>query len=108
MRAGTSAPRSSGGDSSAEGTSPEVESVTRAYFVPQTLRTTIPRNVRLAEAPSFGKPALLYDIGSAGAQAYLALASELTARSRRRGGYPGNLQITEARRWSRESERRQR
>lgn len=62
----------------------EVAEETRAYFGPQTLRTTIPRNVRLAEAPSFGKPALLYDISSAGAQAYLALAGELTTRSRRR------------------------
>ena len=61
------------------GLSREVEKETRSYFGPQTLRTTIPRNVRLAEAPSFGKPALAYDINSAGAQAYLALAGELTA-----------------------------
>jgi chromosome partitioning protein len=61
----------------------EVAAETRSYFGPQTLRTTIPRNVRLAEAPSFGKPALIYDIGSAGAQAYLALAGELATRSRR-------------------------
>jgi chromosome partitioning protein len=61
----------------------EVVAETRTYFGTRTLRTTIPRNVRLAEAPSFGKPALVYDIGSAGAQAYLALATELAARSRR-------------------------
>ena len=70
------------------GLSREVESETRAYFGPQTLRTTIPRNVRLAEAPSFGKPAILYDIGSAGAQAYLALAGEIAARSRTRRPAP--------------------
>jgi chromosome partitioning protein len=40
----------------------------------------IPRTVRLAEAPSFGKPALLYDIKSKGAQAYLNLATELLQR----------------------------
>ena len=56
---------------------------TRTYFGTRALRTTIPRNVRLAEAPSFGKPALIYDIGSAGAQAYLTLATELAARGRR-------------------------
>jgi chromosome partitioning protein len=66
----------------------EVESETRTYFGPRTLRTTIPRNVRLAEAPSFGQPALLYDIGSAGAQAYLALASEINSRVRRRRESP--------------------
>jgi chromosome partitioning protein len=70
------------------GLSREVERETRSYFGPQTLRTTIPRNVRLAEAPSFGKPALLYDINAAGAQAYLSLASELTARARRRREEP--------------------
>ncbi len=44
----------------------------------------IPRNVRLAEAPSHGKPVIAYDISSPGAQAYLALASEFLARSKRR------------------------
>ena len=43
--------------------------------------TVIPRNVRLAEAPSFGKPILLYDIGSIGAQCYLNVAEELIKRS---------------------------
>jgi len=66
----------------------EVARETRDYFGSETLRTTIPRNVRLAEAPSFGKPALIYDISSAGAQAYLALAGELTARARRRREEP--------------------
>lgn len=49
----------------------------RNYFGPKVMDTVIPRNVRLAEAPSHGKPALLYDIKSRGAQAYLALAKEL-------------------------------
>lgn len=62
----------------------EVAAELREHFAGQTLETTIPRNVRLAEAPSFGRPAILYDIGSAGAQAYLALAAELTTARRRR------------------------
>jgi chromosome partitioning protein len=44
--------------------------------------TVIPRNVRLAEAPSYGKPALLYDLRSAGSQAYLRLATEVIRRER--------------------------
>jgi chromosome partitioning protein len=43
----------------------------------QVFKTVIPRNVRLSEAPSFGKPALLYDVRSKGAQCYLALAREV-------------------------------
>jgi chromosome partitioning protein len=43
----------------------------------QVFRTVIPRNVRLCEAPSFGKPALLYDVKSKGAQSYLSLAREI-------------------------------
>jgi chromosome partitioning protein len=42
--------------------------------------TIIPRNIRLAEAPSFGKPVVLYDIKSKGADAYLNLAQELLAK----------------------------
>src|SRR5688572_20567213 len=53
-----------------------VESEIRKYFRDRVYKTVIPRNVRLAEAPSFGKPALLYDIKSKGAQAYLQLAKE--------------------------------
>ncbi|MBS1242098.1 MAG: Chromosome (plasmid) partitioning protein ParA, partial [Gemmatimonadetes bacterium] len=44
------------------------------------LRTVIPRNVRLAEAPSFGKPVLLYDVQSVGAKSYLSAAQELLKR----------------------------
>lgn len=50
------------------------------YFGRRVFRTAIPRNVRLAEAPSFGEPILQYDILSTGAQSYLALAKELMAR----------------------------
>ena len=49
----------------------------RNYFSGRVFRTTIPRNVKLSEAPSHGKPAILYDINSAGAQSYLALAREM-------------------------------
>jgi len=49
----------------------------RRYFGDAVFQTVIPRNVRLAEAPSFGVPVLLHDAASAGAQAYLALAQEV-------------------------------
>jgi chromosome partitioning protein len=50
------------------------------YFGPKVFATPIPRNVRLAEAPSFGKPILLYDVQSVGAKSYLAVAQELLRR----------------------------
>ena len=49
----------------------------RKYFGDAVFKTVIPRNVRLAEAPSFGLPVLMYDAASSGAQAYLALAREV-------------------------------
>jgi chromosome partitioning protein len=52
----------------------------REYFGSKVFRTAVPRNVRLAEAPSFGEPIVLYDILSAGAQSYLALAREILQR----------------------------
>ncbi|MDT8368104.1 MAG: ParA family protein [Longimicrobiales bacterium] len=57
----------------------QVAAEAREYFGAKVYRTRIPRNVRLAEAPSFGKPIVLYDALSAGAQAYLELAQELLA-----------------------------
>ena len=54
----------------------------RRHFGSQLFETVIPRNVRLAEAPSFGQPILLYDIHSRGASSYLRLARELLARTR--------------------------
>jgi chromosome partitioning protein len=59
----------------------QVAGEARRYFGGRVFRTTIPRNVRLAEAPSFGQPTLLYDVTSSGAQAYLSLASEVILRS---------------------------
>lgn len=54
----------------------------REYFGAKVFETVIPRNVRLAEAPSFGKPIILYDLASVGAQAYIAVAKEMLARCR--------------------------
>ncbi|MEX2572419.1 MAG: ParA family protein [Gemmatimonadota bacterium] len=59
----------------------QVAEEARSYFGGRVFRTAIPRNVRLAEAPSFGKPTLLYDVASGGAQAYLSLAQEVILRS---------------------------
>jgi chromosome partitioning protein len=50
------------------------------YFGSRVFRSMIPRNVRLAEAPSFGKPIVLYDVLSVGAQSYIALAREIIGR----------------------------
>jgi chromosome partitioning protein len=52
----------------------------RAFFQERVYSTVIPRNVRLGEAPSHGMPAILYDVKSRGAEAYLALAREVLAR----------------------------
>jgi chromosome partitioning protein len=51
----------------------------REFFKEKVYRTVIPRNVRLGEAPSHGKPAILYDVKSRGAEAYLSLAREMLA-----------------------------
>ncbi len=50
------------------------------HFGAKVYKTLIPRNIRLAEAPSFGKPVLLYDIASRGAQSYLKMTEEFLAR----------------------------
>lgn len=55
----------------------------RSFMGDKVYKTVIPRNVRISEAPSFGKPALLYDLKCAGSQAYLQLASEVIQRERR-------------------------
>jgi chromosome partitioning protein len=52
----------------------------KEYFGAKVFRTPVPRNVRLAEAPSFGKPILLYDVQSVGAKSYLAVGQELLSR----------------------------
>lgn len=54
----------------------------RSFFGAQVYDTVIPRNVRISEAPSHGKPVLLYDFRSAGAQAYVSLAAEVLRRER--------------------------
>jgi chromosome partitioning protein len=58
----------------------EVSAQLIEHFGDKVFRTMIPRNVRLAEAPSFGKPALFHDKESRGALAYLALAGEMIRR----------------------------
>jgi chromosome partitioning protein len=60
--------------------SSEVSAQLREHFGDKLYRTIIPRNIRLAEAPSFGKPVITYDLQSKGAQAYLALAGEILRR----------------------------
>lgn len=57
-----------------------VEGDVRAYFGDRVFKTVIPRNVRVSEAPSHGKPVLLYDLKCPGSQAYMQLASELLKR----------------------------
>ena len=63
--------------------SKQVSEEAREYFGPKVYRSSIPRNVRLAEAPSFGQPIVLYDVLSSGAQAYLSLAHEVIDRQSR-------------------------
>ena len=55
----------------------------RAHMGDKVYQTVIPRNVRVSEAPSYGKPAILYDLKCSGSQAYLQLASELIRQERR-------------------------
>ena len=60
--------------------SQQVSQQLEAHFKDKVYRTLVPRNVRLAEAPSYGVPAVLWDAASKGAQAYLALAAEILAQ----------------------------
>ncbi|MEL6289759.1 MAG: ParA family protein [Pseudomonadota bacterium] len=62
--------------------SEEVATEVRRFFGPKVYSAVIPRNVRIAEAPSHGKPILLYDHRSTGSQAYIRLASEIIERER--------------------------
>ena len=62
----------------------QVANDVRAHFGEKVYDSVIPRNVRVSEAPSFGKPALIYDLKCAGSQAYLRLAREVVARERKR------------------------
>ena len=60
----------------------QVVSDVREHLGSKVYQTLIPRNVRVSEAPSYGKPAILYDLKCAGSQAYLQLASEVIQRER--------------------------
>lgn len=62
----------------------QVVSDVRSHLGEKVYHTLIPRNVRVSEAPSYGKPAILYDLKCAGSQAYLQLASEVIQRERQR------------------------
>ncbi len=62
----------------------QVASDAREHFGDRVFPTVIPRNIRLAEAPSFGKPIVVYDVASVGAQAYMAVARELLERDQQR------------------------
>ncbi len=59
----------------------QVAEEVRTHFGDKVYRTVIPRNVRLSEAPSFGKPIILYDIRSRGSEAYVSLAREFIQRA---------------------------
>ncbi|MCW5828238.1 MAG: ParA family protein [Deltaproteobacteria bacterium] len=67
--------------------SSEIESEVRQHFPQAVYRTVIPRNVRLSEAPSHGKPIIAYDITCRGAEAYMGLASEFLDRRGLSGGH---------------------
>jgi chromosome partitioning protein len=78
------------------------------YFGEKLCKTTIPRNVRLAEAPSHGKPALIYDVRSRGAESYMQLAKEILERNGIVQELPANAsepvdekQVANAPRWKR-------
>ena len=58
----------------------QVAAELRKYFGKKLCRTKIPRNIRLAEAPSHGKPVVVYDVRSRGAESYIRLAKELMGR----------------------------
>ena len=60
--------------------SQQVSAQLEQHFGDKVFKTLVPRNIRLAEAPSYGTPAVVWDRGSKGAQAYLALADEILAR----------------------------
>ncbi|HKP78911.1 MAG TPA: ParA family protein [Phenylobacterium sp.] len=64
--------------------SEQVASDVRSHFGEAVYQTVIPRNVRVSEAPSFGKPVLVYDLRCMGSQAYLKLAREVVLRERKR------------------------
>jgi chromosome partitioning protein len=66
----------------------QVAAEAKEYFGSRVFESVIPRNVRLAEAPSFGKPIALYDVLSVGAQSYLSLAREIIGHGQQDGAAP--------------------
>jgi chromosome partitioning protein len=64
----------------------QVAEEVKNHFKDKVFRTVIPRNIRLSEAPSYGKPVLLYDIHSKGAESYLNLAREIMMDGKINGG----------------------
>jgi nitrogenase subunit NifH len=66
--------------------SKQVAADLRSFFGAQVFETIIPRNVRLAEAPSHGMPVMFYDIHSKGAESYIQLAKEVIANAQKRVG----------------------
>jgi len=66
--------------------SKQVAADLRSYFGPQVFESVIPRNVRLAEAPSHGKPVIFYDIHSKGAESYIQLSKEVISNAQKRLG----------------------
>lgn len=63
----------------------QVASDLKEFFQGEVFETVIPRSIRLAEAPSFGKPILAYDVRSRGAESYIKLAKEILAHDQRQG-----------------------
>jgi chromosome partitioning protein len=77
--------------------SKQVAADLRSFFGAQVFNTVIPRNVRLAEAPSYGKPIIHYDINSKGAESYIQLAKEVIANDQKRVGEGAECPDTRAR-----------
>ncbi|MGB6484550.1 MAG: ParA family protein [Candidatus Acidiferrales bacterium] len=77
--------------------SKQVAADLRSFFGAQVFDTIIPRNVRLAEAPSYGKPIIIYDIHSKGAESYIQLAKEVIVNDQKRAGEGPECADTRAR-----------
>lgn len=75
--------------------SKQVAAEAKEYFGAKVFSTAIPRNVRIAEAPSFGEPIVMYDILSVGAKSYLALAQEVIARDGANEGIDTAVPVTD-------------
>ena len=61
----------------------QVEEEVKKHFKAKVFKTVIPRNIRLSEAPSHGKPIIMYDIRSKGSEAYLQLAKEVILNAKK-------------------------